>query len=116
MDASRSTYGPSEADVELERFLMLRDVEGVGTENGRECLAEGAIVVDVDRLLVVFEADAEVGVAGLRTGARPVVGSAAAAFPLLVEADVVGERLELQFEDAQARHLRVCVCVCVLRL
>ena len=109
--ARKATYGPSEADVELERFLMLRDFERVGAEDGRDGLAEGAVVVDVDRLLVVFEADAEVSVTSLRTRARRVVSSAAATFPVKAETDVVREPFQLQFEDAQARRLCACVKV-----
>ena len=91
--------------------MMLRDVERVAAEDGRDGLAEGAVVVDVDRLLVVFEADAEVRVTSLRAAARGVVGSAAATFPVFAETDVVGERFQLQFEDTQARRLCACVKV-----
>ena len=84
---------------------MLRNIEGVYSHDFGGELAEGAFIVNVDRLLVMFETNAEVRVAWLRTRSRTIEGGATAAFAVSANSSVVRERLELKFEEAQTRDL-----------
>ena len=85
---------------------MLRNIEGVGPDDGGGQLAESAVVVDVDFLLIMPQTNAEESSAGLRARTTEFVRDAAAAPPVHSHAHVVVERLEFQFEDTGARNLR----------
>lgn len=97
---------PSEGDIKHEGFLMLRNLEAVSSHDFGRQFPECAVVVVVDRLLVVFETNAEEGFARLRTRSRSVEDGASAALAVRVNSRVVDERFELKLEDPSGGDLR----------
>ena len=85
---------------------MLRNLEAVSSHDFGRQFPECAVVVVVDRLLVVFETNAEEGFARLRTRSRSVEDGASAALAVRVNSRVVDERFELKLEDPSGGDLK----------
>ena len=85
---------------------MRLNVEAVASQHGRRQFAEGAVVLEVDRLLVVSQTEAEESLAGLRTRSGAIEGGATAALSVRGDASVVDERLELKLEDTVGGDLK----------